>query len=653
LGLTLGGAITGADSGISVVETGFGSISIATSGIVSGQTGRGIFAEDLAVSDTSNVTVAPTANVTGATDAIYATTFGGGSVLVTAGPNVSITGGFRGIAAVSNGTGSVSVMLATSDVITSNSTGIDAYSQATSISANAASTITVTAYGTIDSGAVLNRSSTEPAGVLAGYRGGVNNTINPNVFGNVTITNYANITASGGDGIRGFTYGTGNITITDEANTTIVAPGEFGIRTSNYGSGSESITTSPGDTINSGSAAVSAVNNATAIASSLGSSINVTSYGTINSGTFLTPSGSQPQGVNAGYFGASGVVDLNINGTVFIDNFANVTAAAGTGVNAFNYGSGPLTIKEESGTTVAAAQVGIEAASNSTGSGTGSPVTLNLLRGATVNVGALSGIVGVLAVQNNGSNVTISTSANDVINSGGSGISAYDVTTNAISQALISVTAQGTISSGFDMGGNGSWPAGIWAGYNPGDTSAFNAAVAGNVTLDNFATINAAAAIGIALYNWGTGNVGGTLESSSSITAPIAGVSAYAQGGGNVTLTNSGSITSDSGIGITAGSGTGLAISGTGTVSVTNSGTVTALGSSYSPVVQINERSTNTLGASFANTGTVSAILVNPDVAANRDLYPVGSTLNFAIADYNGAITVTNSNLGTISLMAT
>jgi hypothetical protein len=327
----------------------------------------------LTVTDTSNVTLAPTANVTGATDAIYATTFGSGSVLVAPGPNVSITGGFRGIAAVSNGTGSVSVTLATGDVITSNSTGVDAYNQATSLSATAASTITVTGYGAIDSGGLLNRSGTQPAGILAGYRtgyrGGVNNTINPNVFGNVTITNYANITASGGDGIRGFTYGTGNITITDEANTTIIAPGEFGIREANYGSGNETVSTSSTDSITSGASGISAVNLTTAIANTVGSAIDVVAHGTINSGTHLNPSGSQPQGINAGYYGANGTTNNAINGTVSVDNFANVTAAAGWGVNAYNYGNGSVTLTEESGTTVSGAQYGIAASSLGTGSG--------------------------------------------------------------------------------------------------------------------------------------------------------------------------------------------------------------------------------------------------------------------------------------------
>ena len=52
------------------------------------------------------------------------------------------------------------------------------------------------------------------------------------MFGNVTVTNDANITAAAGDGIRAYNFGTGNVTVTDEANTTIQttgANGQYGI----------------------------------------------------------------------------------------------------------------------------------------------------------------------------------------------------------------------------------------------------------------------------------------------------------------------------------------------------------------------------------------------------------------------------------------
>ncbi len=637
LGVSLGGAITGAATGISVIQNGFGAVSIVTSGAVIGNAGDGIFAEDLNAADNSNLTVAANGNVSGSSFGIYALTESSGGLTVAAGANVNITGQAPAIQAVSAGVGNISVTTATGDVITSNSTGINANNQAAAIPLADASTISVTAYGTIDSGPILTSSGNQPAGILAGYRGGTTNTINPNVFGSVTINNNANITASGGDGIRGYNYGTGNITITDQPNTTIVAPGEYGIRESNYGSGNDSVTTSSGDSITSGSSGISAVNLATAIAAAANSQISVVAHGTINVGTGLTGSGSQTQGISAGYFGSNGTSNTAINGTVSVDSFANVTAAAGWGINAFNWGNGSVTLTDESGTTVSGAQYGIAAYSLSTGSG---GVTVNVLSNATITAGALYGLSGIQANTNNASNVSVTTSTGDIINSGGTGINSNNSATSAPSTSAISITANGTINSGFDMNSGGGEPGGIWAGYN-GGSNTVNTAIAGSVIVDSFAAINAEAGAGIGIYNDGVGNVSLTLETTSAISAPLQGVSAFAQGGGNVTIVNKGTVTSASGFGILVGTGTGLTAAGSGTVSVTNSGTVTTLGSSNIAAVQINNDSTK--GATFTNTGSVVA-----------NLYSAGSSLSLAVSDNNGSIAANNgaitvNNSGTIS----
>src|SRR5262249_53499610 len=155
-----------------------------------------------------------------------------------------------------------------------------------------------------------------------------------------------------------------------------------------------SITTASGDSITSGGSAISAVNSATAIASTAGSSVSVIAHGSINSGTNLNPSGSQTQGISAGYFGANGTSNNAINGTVSIDNFANVTAAAGWAINAFNWGNGLVTVTEESGTSITGAQYGIGAYSLGTGSG---GVVVNVLGGVTITAGALYGLAGIQA----------------------------------------------------------------------------------------------------------------------------------------------------------------------------------------------------------------------------------------------------------------
>jgi hypothetical protein len=365
--MTLGGAITGADTGISAIQDAYGDIAIATSGPVVGLAGRGILAEEsstglgnilvvgtgdvtgtgnhgnasailaenLNSANSGNVVVSQTGNIIGGTDGIRAFTDGNGNVTVTTAAAKTIYGATRyGIEAASFGTGSVSVTTALNDLITSASVGLNVYNQATAVAqagGATVSTITVTANGTINSGALPTGSGSRPAGILAGYAGGTTAAPNSNVFGNVTISNFANINSVGGDGIRGYNYGSGNVAISDQSNTAITAD-VFGIAATSYGVGNVSISTAAGDVINSGSSGLQAINMATSIPGAALSTASVTAHGTINSGTNLTPGGSQPQGISAGYLpGNTQATDDNVNGSVTVDNFANVTAAAGWG----------------------------------------------------------------------------------------------------------------------------------------------------------------------------------------------------------------------------------------------------------------------------------------------------------------------------------
>ena len=91
-----------------------------------------------------------------------------------------------------------------------------------------------------------------------------------------------------------------------------------------------------------------------------------------------------------------------------------------------------------------------------------------------------------------------------------------------------------------------------------------NTGVQGSVIVDNSAAINAASGVGIGLYNWGTGNLTAIIEFLHPVTPLPLGVSAFAQGGGSVTVTNNGAITAANGAGIAAGTGT----STTGVVSI-------------------------------------------------------------------------------------
>ncbi len=325
-----------------------------------------------------------------------------------------------------------------------------------------------------------------------------------------------------------------------------------------------------------------------------------------------------------------------------IDNFASVTAAAGTGINAFNLGNGSVTLIDEKNTTVFGAQFGITASSSGPNSGSVAISVGDATGGATVSAGALYGLAAISASESNAGNITITTFAGDIINSGGTGIQAGNQATNASSLSQISITARGNINSGYNMSQGGGQPGGIWAGYTPGGVQTANANVAGNVSVDSGATINSASGVGIGLYNWGAGNITATLQSSNSITAAAAGLNIFAQGGGNVLITNPGTITAATGTGIAAGTGTGLNATGNGTLSISNTGSITALGSGSNSVIQLNNNSAQ--GATFANsiTGTVTANLFS-----TSSLNVALGVNNGSLVTNNGGVTVNNS--GTIS----
>ena len=84
-----------------------------------------------------------------------------------------------GIEAYSAGTGNVSVTTGANDIINSSSSGILAINGATAIPESddaITSAITVTAYGTINSGSTLEGGSFSPAGISVAYKGGSTNT---------------------------------------------------------------------------------------------------------------------------------------------------------------------------------------------------------------------------------------------------------------------------------------------------------------------------------------------------------------------------------------------------------------------------------------------------------------------------------------------
>jgi large repetitive protein len=534
--------------------------------------------------------------------------------------------------------------------ITSGSSGINANNQATAILASANSTITVSASGSISSGTTLNNSGSQPSGILAGYLGGATATPNVNVNGTVIVNNAANITAAAGWGIDAYDFGSGNVTVNDASGTT-VSGAQYGIAaysesggsgdvTINVsqnatieggsangilgfssGTGSISITTSPGDLITgpsgtTGSTGVNAVNQAASIPASSNSSIVVTTYGTINSGTALTGTGDPPAGITAGYLGGStdptSFPLTAINGSVVVNNFASITAAAGDGMRAYNYGIGNVTVFDDAGTITA-----LDGASPTNGHG-----------------------VGIGAYNYGTGSVSVSTAPGIVINSGGSGINAFNLAPSAPANSTVSVVAHGTITSGSIPTGNGSPAAGILAGYNFNGSPDNN--VAGSLIIDDYASISAASGTdGIRGFNYGTGDITITAESGAVISGGRYGIAGIGHDGGNVQINNSATAS-----GATAG--VFAQSTGAAAISINNSsaGVIESSGTSSIPAISIVDDPTGS--AVINNFGKIQA---SQNSAAGLAILETGSSVTInnsssIVGDVNLSNAIINNNVG-------
>ena len=556
-----------------------------------------------------------------------------------------------GIQATSSGTGSITIITSAGDLINAGSDGILAKNDASTIASALNSTISVTAYGTVESGNIANKDGSLPAGILASYGGGSTNTPQSSgLYGNITINNYATIIATDGDGIRASNFGIGNINITDEAPT---VPGattleieaaagaylRYGINAENFESGNITIATTAGDDINTGSAGGSGIRALNLATTTSGvSTINVTAYGTIETGSAAadaTYTSLPSAGILVGYLG-SGYAGVNITntpaiqtgvlGNITVDNYATITAGAGAGIEALNYGTGNITITDEAPTVVGATTLEIQAAS-----------------GASLQYG--------IDAENYGSgNIAITTTAGDDINTGsagGSGIRALNLatTTSGVSSS-ITVTAYGTIETGTAANDAvyGTLPAaGILAGYlgaGTGNTPTAQANVLAAVTVDNYATITSAAGDGIAALNYGTGTITVDNYASASVTGQV-GLYAYSVGTDTITIDNKGGIYSN-------GSATDAAVlinqSASGVTTITNEHGATIANSSLS-ASDLAIASTGGGTVHIYNYGTIDGTM-SIDATFDNEL---GGVWNVSGTNaFDGTSTITND--GTINV---
>lgn len=575
-------------------------------------------------------TVTGDANIATSTgDALDFTASGGtsghhGDIELT--PTGALTGAANGVVITQNGTGDIS-LTATKDITGLAGNGITLRDSATGIGGITVNNLTGKATGT----------GANSAGVLVENLNAGNN-------GDISVTQRGGAVGSA-YGIDAHTEGGGDITI--DAGGTITGSSIYGIRSRSYGAGDQTVTIEAGSVVTSGSSGIVAVNRATSVGALADSTITVNAYGTISSGSSPNLSGNAPAGIQAGYTGATTGANANtgVNGTVVINNHADITAAAGYGIHAYNYGNGDVTVNDAAGTTVVGAEEGIRAQALSGGIGDVS-VTLGA---ATSVTGATS--YGILAYSTDQGDISVTIAGGDSITSGSSGIVAVNYAT-AIADGVdstISVVAHGTIHSGSALNNDGTTPGAIIAGYKPGGISGFSNAVNGDVTVTSDATIIADAGYGIEAFTWGAGNVTVTAGAGSSITAAGTAIGAFDHGGGDVSVTNEGSATGAVGLAaiangtgditivndgnITSTSLAGISVTqneagATGSTHITNSGSIVA--PTAHAAIYIQENATGS--AHIDNSGTIGPAVASTVTAAT-----------YAIVETGGAVTINNT----------
>ena len=424
-------SVTGANVSGIVAATGGASIDIVNAATVTSAGGVGILANNGATGNGS-IDIVDYGNVSGGTAGIQAQAAGTGPIDILVGAGATVTGTTTsntssGILAVSKlGSASVTTLGST---INSGRSGIFVENQSASVPLlnGARTSIVVTTSGAINSGQGGTTSTTGvPAGIVAGYLGnatGEPSIPNPpltGIFGDVVVNNNATITATTGMGIFAFNYGTGDISVSNSATIAANAAGtaagstaagftQYGINAYNYGAGNVTVATAGGTSIAAGGSGISAGNQATVIAADINgnalSTVTVDALGSISSGANLNNNGNAPAAIQVGYNpgGAGAPVNVpgNVTGNVVVVAGGNITAAAGEGINAYNYANGNITVNVGFNVAITA-----EFSATSTHGGN-----------SPYGIGAFDWGIG---------NIAVTTSGSDVINSGSSGINAVN-----------------------------------------------------------------------------------------------------------------------------------------------------------------------------------------------------------------------------------
>ncbi len=569
--------ITGFFRGIYAINLGTGSLSVTTTGDVTGTLGTSIYS--LNVGTNLTVTTGP-GTVLGGGDGIDARNYGSGALSITTTGDVTgtgfagilarnrgtdltistgpgtVLGGLGGIVAENQGSGALSVTT-TGDVTGTNSTGIFARN-------NGTGDLTVNA---------------GPGTVMGGTFG----IDSRNYYGGaLSVTTTGDVTGTASYGIRLFNFGT-DLTITTGPGT--VMGGATGIFSRNYGSGALSVTTT-GDVMGTNSVGIFTDNFGG------GTDLNVTTGpGTVSggqTGIFSRNFGSGALTVTttgevtgtSGY----GIVSRNyVSGDFNVNTGPGTISGGASGILAGNYGTGALSITT-TGDVTGTGFYGIR----STNFGTNHTVT--------TGPGAVQGQRLGIRAQNFGSGALTVTTTGDVTGTATAGIYSYNRNTD-----LTVTTGSGAVTGGV----TGIYSRNLGTGdltvtTGPGTvTGSFFGINSRNYNGGALSVTTTGDVTGTAIYGIRSLNFGTDLTISTgpgTVSGGRWGINSTNLGSGALTVTTTGDVTGTlndgiysgnfggSGFNITTGPGTVLGgrsgifainTGGAGVLSVTSSGAVT------------------------------------------------------------------------------
>ncbi|MEO1223546.1 MAG: autotransporter outer membrane beta-barrel domain-containing protein [Pseudomonadota bacterium] len=626
--------VSGGEKGIQAINSGFGDLSITTTGTVTGETDDGIRAlNDLTA---TNLTISAAA-VSGDTHGIYAENAGTGDLTITADGTVT-SGEDEGIdARITNAASGGDIVITTNDV-NGGATGIGAAHDGTG-------SIEITASGTVFGGLSDN----------AGGFGIIARIVNDTSTGDVTVT--ADSVTSEQDGISARNEGAGSITVTAEEQVTATNVNADGIVARNFIDGDVTVSAA---SVDGGRTGILASNRGDG-------SLYVSASGTVTGQTgdgILAADDFGSNGLNVGVAaadvrgGVNGIFAQNI-GTGFLSVAAgNVTGETGIGIRASLVNGTDLTITSAD---VHAGTIGIFASNGGDGS---LSITAGNVTGGLGGGG--NGITANLGIS--GDNLTISAAS----------VSGADTGINAVSEGTgaLSVTASGPVF--------GASADGIFAKIdNPastadltvstaGVTGAVNGILAdhqglGDIIISASGPVEGIGNDGITFVNTAAG--GAVTIEADAAAGGRSGIRAEHEGTGALSITAGGDVTGDNAEGIfarinNAASGADLTISamavsggtdgidaknlGSGNVFVTTSGPVTADGDGYG--IRVGNFAGGDVSIAAADTGTAPGTGI-----AGRNYGPMAGNVTITAAGVTGrtGIVASNQGMGSVSVTAT